>query len=435
MTLAIPQSEKLFARARDLFPGGVNSPVRAFGSVGGTPRFIERAAGAHVWDVDGNRYVDYVLSWGSLALGHAHPAVVDALREAVARGTSYGAPTAMENELAELIIQTMPSVEMLRFVNSGTEATMSALRVARAHTGRDKIIKFAGCYHGHSDMLLAQAGSGVATLGLPDSPGIPAGAVADTLVVSYNDLNQVDETFRRHPGEIAAVIVEPIGANMGFVMPGDGYLAGLQRLCREHDALFILDEVMTGFRVAPGGAQAAWELDPDLTCLGKVIGGGLPVGAYAGKREIMSSVAPMGDVYQAGTLSGNPLVMTAGLVTVRELLMPGVFAAAARRAELVRGLERVAERCGLAVQAAGAGTMFGVYFLNAGVPAEPAPITDYASARAHADTARYGRYFHAMLDRGVYLAPSQFEAGFVSTAHSDADVQTTLEAAEQAMGS
>ena len=266
-------------------------------------------------------------------------------------------------------------------------------------------------------MLLAQAGSGVATLGLPDSPGIPAGAVADTLVVSYNDLNQVDETFRRHPGEIAAVIVEPIGANMGFVMPGDGYLAGLQRLCREHGALFILDEVMTGFRVAPGGAQAAWELDPDLTCLGKVIGGGLPVGAYAGKREIMSSVAPMGDVYQAGTLAGNPLAMTAGLVTVRELRMPGVFAgAAARRAELVRGLERVAERCGLAVQAAGA-------------PAEPAPITDYASARAHADTARYGRYFHAMLERGVYLAPSQFEAGFVSTAHSDADVQTTLEAA------
>ncbi len=435
MTLTTtPRSDKLFARARELFPGGVNSPVRAFGSVGGTPRFIERAAGAHVWDVDGNRYVDYVLSWGPLALGHAHPAVVEALREAIARGTSYGAPTATENELAELIIETMPAVEMLRFVNSGTEATMSALRVARAHTGRDKIIKFAGCYHGHSDMLLAQAGSGVATLGLPDSPGIPAGAVADTLVVPYNDLNKVDGTFRRHPGEIAAVIVEPIGANMGFVMPRDGYLAGLQRLCREHEALFVLDEVMTGFRVAPGGAQAAWELDPDLTCLGKVIGGGLPVGAYAGKREIMSTVAPVGDVYQAGTLSGNPLAMTAGLVTVRELLAPGVFeAAAVRRAELVNGLERVAESRGLAVQAAGAGTMFGLYFLKPGAPAKPAPITDYVSARAHADTARYARYFHAMLERCVYLAPSQFEAGFVSTTHSDADIQTTLEAAEQAM--
>ncbi|MCB0079550.1 MAG: glutamate-1-semialdehyde 2,1-aminomutase, partial [Caldilineaceae bacterium] len=306
------KSEQLFAAAQTLIPGGVNSPVRAFKSVGGTPRFIERGAGAYMWDADGNRYIDYMLSWGPLILGHAHPTVVEALQKAAARGTSYGAPTALENELAQLVIDTVPSVEMVRFVNSGTEACMSALRLARAYTGRSKIIKFAGCYHGHADMLLVQAGSGVATLGLPDSPGVPAAVTGDTLTAEFNDLEAVRQLFALYPDEIAGLIVEPIAANMGFVLPQEGYLQGLADLCHQHGALFIMDEVMTGFRVAPGGAQAAWGLAPDITCLGKVIGGGLPVGAYAGKRDIMQTVAPAGPMYQAGTLSGNPLAMTAG---------------------------------------------------------------------------------------------------------------------------
>ena len=424
------KSEQLFAAAQTLTPGGVNSPVRAFKSVGGTPRFIERGAGAYMWDADGNRYIDYMLSWGPLILGHAHPAVVEALQKAAARGTSYGAPTALENELAQLVIDTVPSVEMVRFVNSGTEACMSALRLARAYTGRSKIIKFAGCYHGHADMLLVQAGSGVATLGLPDSPGVPAATTGDTLTAEFNDLEAVRQLFAQYPDEIAGLIVEPIAANMGFVLPQEGYLQGLADLCHQHGALFIMDEVMTGFRVAPGGAQAAWGLAPDITCLGKVIGGGLPVGAYAGKREIMQTVAPAGPMYQAGTLSGNPLAMTAGLSTIRTLLEPGVFDGIAQATTmLVQGIQTAAAEAGIPIQASHAGTMFGFYFLKRA----DGQITDYASAKEYADTARYGRYFHALLARGVYMAPSQFEAGFVSNAHGEAEIEATIAAIGQVL--
>jgi glutamate-1-semialdehyde 2,1-aminomutase len=426
-TMKTTNSEAYFERAKQIIPGGVNSPVRAFRSVGGVPRFIEWGEGAHIWDADGNRYLDYVLSWGPLVLGHAHAKVVEALHEAIMRGTSYGAPTALENELAQLVIDTVPSIEMIRFVNSGTEATMSALRLARAYTGRDKIVKFAGCYHGHADMLLVQAGSGVATLGLPDSPGVPASTTANTLTAEYNDLEAMRGLFEQHPDAIAAVIVEPIAANMGFVMPQAGFLQGLQDLCHEYGALLILDEVMTGFRVSEGGAQKAWGLDPDITCLGKVIGGGLPVGAYAGKREIMQMVAPAGSMYQAGTLSGNPLAMTAGLATIRALLEANVQTSLEQRtAQLVEGIREAAQTAKIPMQVDHAGSMFGFYFLKeAGMT-----ITDYASTKRYADTERYKRFFHAMLEAGFYFAPSQFEAGFMSTAHRETDIQATIEAVE-----
>ncbi|MAU09073.1 MAG: glutamate-1-semialdehyde-2,1-aminomutase [Anaerolineaceae bacterium] len=417
------KSETLFQRAQQVIPGGVNSPVRAFGSVGGTPRFIEKGQGAYIWDADGNRYIDYVLSWGPLVLGHAFPAVVDAIQQTAANGTSYGAPTELENQLAELVIDIVPSIDMIRFVNSGTEACMSALRLARAYTGREKIIKFAGNYHGHADMLLVQAGSGVATFGLPDSPGVPGGTTANTLIAPYNDLDAVRNLFEANPDSIAAAIVEPIAANMGFVLPDDGYLQGLIDLCHEYGALLILDEVMTGFRASIGGAQQAFNLDPDITTLGKVIGGGLPVGAYAGKREIMQHVAPVGTMYQAGTLSGNPLAMAAGLATLTELRREGVFEQIESRAiQLAEGIRAVMAEFDVPAQVGQVGTMFGFYFLTQPL----ASIHDYASAKKFADTDRYAQFFHGLLEEGVYLAPSQFEAGFLSSAHTEDDIDYTL---------
>jgi len=427
---SIAKSEAVFARAQELMPGGVNSPVRAFGSVGGTPRVIERGEGAYMFDVDGNRYIDYVLSWGPLVLGHAHPAVVSALTETLARGTSYGAPTAIENELAELVIDTVPSIDMIRFVNSGTEACMSALRLARAYTGRDKIIKFAGNYHGHADMLLVQAGSGVATFGLPDSPGVPGGTTNNTLIAPYNDLDAVRALFEEYPDEIAGAIAEPIAANMGFVLPDEGYLAGLIELCHEYGAVMILDEVMTGFRASVGGAQEAFGIDPDITCLGKVIGGGLPVGAYAGKREIMEQVAPVGSMYQAGTLSGNPLAMAAGLATIRTLKADDNHGqAAANAAKLITGIIDICERHDVPVQANARGSMMGFYFLKE----DGAVIRDFATAKQYADTQRYAAFYHEMLSRGVYFAPSQYEAGFMSAVHSAEDIAQTLDAYEASL--
>ena len=413
-------SERLFAEAVELMPGGVSSPVRAFRAVGGSPLFVARGEGPYLVDADGNRYLDYVLSFGPLVLGHAPPPVVAALEEAIRRGTSYGAPSELELELARLIRDAMPALELVRFVSSGTEATMSALRLARAFTGRSKIVKFAGCYHGHADLLLVHAGSGVATLGLPDSPGVTPGAVADTLTAPYNDLAAVEALFGEH-GDIAAVIVEPVAGNMGLVPPVDGFLDGLRAVTAEHGALLVFDEVMTGFRVHPGGAQALYAVTPDLTTLGKVIGGGLPVGAYGGRREIMELVAPAGPVYQAGTLAGNPLAMTAGIETLRRLAEQGVWEALERPAErLVAGLAAL----GAPVQLARAGSMFGIFFSEA-------PVTSWEEART-ADTERFARFHRALLERGVYLAPSQFEAGFVSTAHGEDEIDATVEAARAA---
>jgi len=414
------RSAALFERARRRIPGGVNSPVRAFRAVGGEPFFVGRAAGARLQDVDGREYVDYVLSWGALLLGHADPAVQRAVAEAAARGTSYGAPCALEVELAEAVATLVPSVEMVRFVNSGTEATMSAVRLARAATGRDRVLKFAGCYHGHGDSFLVHAGSGAATLGLPDSPGVPAALAALTLSVPFNDGEAVEAAFRQWGDEIACVIVEPIVGNAGFIPPAPGFLELLRRVTREHGALLIFDEVMTGFRVAAGGAQERFGIEPDLTTLGKVIGGGLPVGAYGGRRELMELVAPAGPVYQAGTLSGNPLAMAAGLVQLRAVMDRRPHAELEARARrLVEGLVDRARELGVPMWGGAAGAMWGFHFVEG-------PVRDFDDAR-RADTALFARFFRACLARGVFLPPSPFEACFLSLAHTDADIDFTLE--------
>ena len=426
--MSIQKSIDLFKQAGTLLPGGVDSPVRAFRSVGGQPLFIQRGTGPYLYDVDGNRYIDYVLSWGPLILGHAHPQVVAALKEAVEAGTSYGAPSPLEIQLAVEIQSLMPDIEMLRFVNSGTEATMSALRLARAFTGRDKIIKFEGCYHGHADLLLVQAGSGVATLGLPDSPGVPAATVQDTLAARYNDLDSVVALFQRYPEQIAALIVEPVAGNMGVVPPVDGFLAGLRALCSQFGALLIFDEVMTGFRVDLHGAQGLYEIHPDLTTLGKVIGGGLPVGAYGGRRDIMTMIAPSGPVYQAGTLAGNPLAMTAGIVTLQTLKKPGVWNSLEASADrLIHGVSEAARQAAVAVQTTRVGTMFSLFFTDE-------PVRDWESVKT-ANVDLFAKYFQSMLSQCIYLAPSQFEAGFISTAHDETVIEETLQAAKKALGS
>jgi glutamate-1-semialdehyde 2,1-aminomutase len=420
------RSEALFEEAKRYLPGGVNSPVRAFRAVGGTPRFIERAEGARLWDADGREYIDYVGSWGPMILGHAHPDVVRAVQRQAERGTSYGAPTALETELAKLICRAVPSVEMVRFVNSGTEAVMGAIRLARAATKRDAIVKVAGGYHGHADYLLVQAGSGVATLGLPDSPGVPADFAKHTYTVEYNDLEATRDLFAREGRRVAALIVEPVPGNFGVAAPAPGYLEGLREVTREQGALLVFDEVMSGFRVAFGGAQALYGVTPDLTTLGKVIGGGLPVGAYGGRRDLMSMVAPAGPVYQAGTLSGNPLAMAAGLATLRHLEQPGAYERLeATSAALAEGLARAARRAEVRVTTNRVGSMFTTFFCEG-------PVTSYATAK-RADTGRYASFFAAMLEAGIYLAPSQFEAAFVSLAHGPDEVAATVEAAGRAL--
>ncbi|MBI1967582.1 MAG: glutamate-1-semialdehyde 2,1-aminomutase [Gemmatimonadetes bacterium] len=421
------RSAELFDRAKGVMPGGVNSPVRAFRAVGGTPFFVARADGCRLTDADGKTYVDYVCSWGPLILGHAHPAVLEAIRAAAERGWTYGAPCEAEVELAELVRCRMPSLELVRFVNSGTEATMTAVRLARAATKRDRMLKFAGCYHGHGDSFLVKAGSGVATLGLPDSPGIPAALAELTLTVPFNDFAAVEDVFARRGGEIAAVIVEPYVGNAGFIAPEPGFHQAVRAQCDRHGALLIFDEVMTGFRVAPGGAQERLGVRPDLTTLGKIIGGGLPVGAYGGRADLMRMIAPDGPVYQAGTLSGNPLAMTAGLATLRETERAGFYETLERRtARLLSGIEEAARRRGTPLSAAHAGSMWGVYFTTG-------PVRNYSDAK-RADTALFARWHRAALRRGVFLAPSAFEAGFVSSAHADDDIVFTIEQLDAALG-
>lgn len=418
-------SEKLYQQAQRYIPGGVNSPVRAFQAVRGTPLFIRRAQGAKIWDVDGNEYIDYVASWGPMIVGHAHPRVVEALQLATTRGTSYGAPTELEVELASFIVDAVPSVELVRMVNSGTEAVMSAIRLARGYTKRDKVIKFKGCYHGHSDGLLVRAGSGATTFGMPDSPGVPDDYARNTLLAAFNDLNTVKELLRTNPNQIACIILEPIAGNMGVIPPQEGFLQGLRQLCEEERILLIFDEVITAFRVGWSGAQGFYGVIPDLTCLGKIIGGGLPVGAFGGKKEIMEELAPVGGVYQAGTLSGNPLAMTAGIETLRLLKEKGTYRRLEEKASyLCTEAEKIARTVGIRTCFTRVGSMFCTFFTQG-------PVVDYASA-TKSDTDAFRRYFWALLEQGIYIAPSQYEAGFLSLAHTDEDIEKTLSALHHA---
>ena len=425
---ALEDSKSLAAwqESQQFIPGGVNSPVRNFSKVGRHPRFIARGAGSKIYDVDGNEYIDYVASWGPLVLGHAHPSVVEAISATAVNGTSFGAPTTLETELAEIIVNAVPSIEQVRLVNSGTEATMTAIRVARGYTGRDKIIKIDGCYHGHVDYLLAKAGSGVATFGLSDSGGVPEDFARNTLTVPFNNADAVRETVEANPDEIACLILEPIMGNMGIIPPQDGYLDELREITEAHGIVLIFDEVITGFRVAYGGAQSHYGVTPDMTCLGKIIGGGLPVGAYGGKRDIMRCVAPEGDVYQAGTLSGNPLAVTAGITTLKKLAEPGVYTQLENSAAaLADGLAEATRKHGVDAWHSRIGSMLMLYFT-------PETVTDADGART-ADTERFLQYFWGLVERGVYVAPSQFEAGFVSLVHSEDDINKTVQAATQVL--
>ncbi|MEK7400332.1 MAG: glutamate-1-semialdehyde 2,1-aminomutase [Candidatus Poribacteria bacterium] len=419
------KSQILYSKAIECIPGGVNSPVRAFKSVGGNPIFIQSGSGSKIYDVDGNEYIDYVCSWGPLILGHSHPKIVSALIEQVTKGTSYGAPTELELKLAQMVIDAFPSIEMVRMVNSGTEATMSAIRLARGFTGRGKIVKFEGCYHGHGDSFLIKAGSGALTLGVPTSPGVPAEIAEMTIVGKYNDLDGLSKIFDSEGKNIAAVIVEPIAGNVGLILPKDGYLKGLREITKKHGALLIFDEVITGFRVAYGGAQALYGIDPDLTCLGKIIGGGLPVGAYGGKREIMEKMAPVGSIYQAGTLSGNPMAMTAGIAALEELRSDGVYDKLEEKASrLADGLKQSADDIGVPVSFNRVGSMLCAFFTDKAV-------VDYDSAIS-SDTDKYAIFFKEMQEQGIYLAPSQFETSFVSLAHTNEDIDRTIEASRHA---
>ncbi|MEW6698201.1 MAG: glutamate-1-semialdehyde 2,1-aminomutase [Bacillota bacterium] len=425
MAPSYQKSKELFEQAQMVIPGGVNSPVRAFKSVGLTPPFIARANGSRLWDAEGNEYIDYVGSWGPLILGHRHPAVIHAIQRCLERGTTYGAPTDLEVTLAQMVVEALPSVEMVRMVNSGTEATMSALRLARAYTNRNKIVKFEGCYHGHHDSLLIKAGSGALTHGVPTSPGVPDNIAGSTINARYNDLELLEKIFAEAGTEIAAVIVEPLAGNMGVVPPAEGFLQGLRHLCNKAGALLIFDEVITGFRLSYGGAQSYYNVLPDLTCLGKIIGGGLPVGAYGGRREIMQMVSPAGPVYQAGTLSGNPLAMTAGIATLEQLQQPGIYEELNRKSSLLsQGLNQAAKAAGVQASFNRVQSLQTCFFTKH-------PVKDFASAST-SDTKRYATFFRNMLEQGIYLAPSQFEAAFVSTAHTDKDIERTVEAAFQA---
>lgn len=419
------KSVKLLEKAVEIIPGGVNSPVRAFKSVGGSPLFIKKAKGSHLWDEDGNKYIDYIGSWGPMILGHSHPVITEAIKKQADIGTSYGAPTKLEVEMAELITSAMPNIEMVRMVNSGTEATMSAIRLARAYTKKNKIIKFKGCYHGHGDMLLSDAGSGVATLGIPGSPGVTENVARDTITASFNDIKELEEIFEAYPYDIACIIIEPVTGNMGVVMPLDGYLQQVRELCDKYDTLLIFDEVMTGFRVAFGGAQSVYNVKPDLTCLGKIIGGGLPVGAYGGKKEIMQMIAPAGNVYQAGTLSGNPLAMSAGIAMLKELSKPHVYKELDEKAKvLAQGFEKASVKYNIPICLTGLGSMICVFFTDQ-------PVLNYDMAKK-SDINMFNEYFWAMLKQGVYLPPSQFEALFISMAHSKDDLNKTVQAIDNA---